>query len=331
MEMQELIELAKEMSPAFGVLSVVVGCVFSAYFQDRMTRKHAVISQRNQLQLMDQTFKQQIEILTIQQKREEDIRQRQYAEADRADRLVVTEYIDLLVPRLIEIASIDYIASDNRDENELRRFKRMQRYVSQTELDFAHPEKTLGLRIAFLLFQLVGSMRNALNSRWVRPLSQEQSDFLDHWEAHIEPMICSSRYPGEELLYREQVEIIGSEMVTASHNSKTIRPLNWREFCQKCKSDHYFYELATIVADKIRLIFDEGNPVPPRKAMQCRLAIMAMYLIHLSEESGCRTWSNRMPSLWRVICEWFDWQCNQGQSPEWFLFKYGDVKEHPRN
>lgn len=330
MEMKDVVDLIQELGPVIGVFAVVLGTVIAGWFQARVARSQTAQTHESQLRLLEQTHNQNMEVLALQQRREEDLRIRQFAESDRADRLVVIEYVDLLLPRLIEVSAIYYIASDNRDADELRRFKQLQRFMLERDVDFAHPEKNLGLRMAFLFFQLVASMRIALNARWTRPLTEDQTTFLSHWESHIEPMICSGRYPGKELLYREQIEIIGAEMLVAPEATKVARPINWKEFCEKCAASPAVRELADVVADKLRFIFDEGNSLPPRKAMQCRLAIMALYLIQLSKEAGNDSWTRREDALWRIASDWFKWESDQRQEPKWFVFTFGDVAQRIR-
>jgi hypothetical protein len=328
--MKDIVDLVQELGPVLGVLAVVLGTVIAGWFQARVTRRQTAQTHESQLRLLEQTHRQNMEVLTLQQRREEDLRIRQFAESDRADRLVVIEYVDLLLPRLIEVSAIYYIGSDNRDADELRRFKQLQRFMLEQTVDFAHPERNLGLRMAFLLFQLVGSMRIALNARWTRPLTDEQTAFLSHWESHIEPMICSGRYPGKELLYREQIEIIGSEMLVAPEATKVARPINWKEFCEKCVAIAAVSELADVVAGKLRFIFDEANSLPPRRAMQCRLAIMALYLIRLTKEAGNDSWTRREDGLWRIVSDWFQWEFKEGQDPKWYVFTVGDVAQRVR-
>lgn len=326
MEGSEWLQAVKELSPVLGIIAVVVGALITGWFQARVSGAQSKKAHETQLELLQQSHRQSLEVLTLQQKREEDQRTRQFAEADKADRLVVIEYVDLLLPRLTDSASIHYLASDNRDADELRRYQNLQKYMQEREINEAHPERNLGLRMAFLIFQLTSAMRIALNARWTRPLTDEQRLFLSHWESDIEPIMCSGRYPGKELLYREQIEIINEEMLVAPSATRITRPLNWKEFCEEYRSSDAFKDLAELVADKLRFIFDEGNSLPPRKAMQCRLAITALYLIQLSKEAGNDSWNWREDSLWRIASEWFKWERDQGQSPRWYVFEVGDVE-----
>lgn len=323
----ELLQIIEELGPIIGLIAVIAGTLLGGWLQARLSRKQTKEEHGNQLAVLAETHRQSIEMLTLQQKREEDLRVRQFAEADRADRLVVAEYVDLLLPRLIETSSIYYLSSQNRDQEELRRYTQLQRFMGETAVDLAHPERNAALRMAFLLFQLMAAMRIALNARWTRPLTEQQSRFLAHWEDHLEPMFCSGRYPGKELLYREQVEIITDEMLTGPTGTRISRPLNWSEFCRKYNSDGVIKELAELVADRFRYVFNEGNALPPRKATQCRLAIMALYLIQLSREAGNDSWNWRGDNLWKIVSQWFKWEADQGQDPKWFVFTYGDVSE----
>lgn len=320
-----LAQLVEDLEPVIGLAAVLLGTLLGGWLQARISRKQSTADHANQLKLLDATHRQNLEMMTAQHRREEDLRLRQFEESDRADRLVVIEYVDLLLPRLIEVASISYIASDNKDPDELRRFVQIQRYMSETAIDPSHPERNLGLRMAFLLFQLTAAMRIALNARWTRPLTKEQAVFLGHWESHIEPMICSGRYPGKELLYREQVEIITQEMLTTAVSSTLPRPLNWKEFSDKYEANPVVKELAQQVADRVRYIFNESNTLPPRRAMQCRLGIMALYLIQLSKEAGEDSWTWREESLWKIVVEWFAWENSREQNPRWYVFERGDV------
>lgn len=325
METKEIIEVVQELGPIIGLLAVIAGTLLGGWLQARLSRSQASQEHSNQLAVLTETHRQNIEVLTLQQKREEDLRVRQFAESDRADRLVVAEYVDLLLPRLIEASSIEYLGGDNRDADELRRYKQLQRFMGELTVDAAHPERNASLRMAFLLFQLMAAMRIALNARWTRPLTDLQTRFLAHWEDQIEPMMCSGRYPGKEFLYREQVEIITEEMLTGPEGVRITRPLNWAEFCRKYAANPVVKELSELVAGRFRYVFDETRALPPRRATQCRMAIMALYLIRLSQEAGNDSWTWREEPLWRTVTAWFNWEWQQRQGPKWFVFTYGDV------
>lgn len=325
MDVQGMVDILNELGPVLGVLAVVLGTVVAGLFQAKVAGDQADRSHDSQLKLLEKTHAQSLKLLELQQRREEDLRIRQFEESDRADRLLVLEYVDLLLPRLHSMAIIDYLASDNKNRDELNRFQTLQKYMMVDDSDPAHPERTLGLRVSFLLFQLAAAMRLALNARWTRPLTDAQIEFLSHWEKDLEPAFCSGRYPGKELLYREQIEILTQEMLVEVSATGITRPMNWKDFCHKYETDRVISELADLTTEKVRWIFDEDKSLPPRKAMQCRLAIMALYLIELSTESGYDHWDWMAGSLWDVATNWFKWEQDQGQSPNWFVFEYGDV------
>lgn len=270
----------------------------------------------------------QVALMAASQSREEELRQRHFQESDRADRLLVLEYIDQILPRLCELSSIYFLAGTdiNKDDEERRLFNRLKGFMNSLALDHAHPERTLSIRLAFLLFQVLAAMRLALNARWRRPLSAKQSQFLAHYETHLEPILCSSRYPGDELLYREQIEIITDSMLVEKEQG-IVRPLNWREFAQAYFDDPVIKTLTDMVAAKFRFIFDDTNPktTPIRRANQCRLAILALYLIRMSTEADSLGWSRREEDIWRVCVSWFQWEQDQKQSPQWSVFERGDV------
>lgn len=309
-----IVEVLQALGPVLGVVSVVVGTALVGFWQNRTINRQTDIAHQHE-----------IDMLRIQQEREEDVRLRQYAESDHADRLLVTEYVDLLIPRLCDISSIYYIASDSHDEDELRLFKRLQQLMLSTTAQPAHPQANLGLRVTFLIFQLSAAMRLAMNARWTRPLTEEQSSFLSHWESDLEPIMSSVRYPGAELLYREQMDIITDLMIIYPEKTRITRPTNWAEFVREYDRGEVLQTLSESVADKIRYIFEESNPLPPRRAMQCRLAIMALYLIRLSKEAGNDSWNRREPALWNTVSGWFAWEYQHDQRPTWFVFEFGDV------
>jgi len=300
-----------------GVVGTLLAAVIAGWWQARASRDQAARAHESQVAVLRET-----------QQRDERLRERQFLEADHADRLLVTEYIDLLLPRLIQITSIHFLASANtRDEEERQLFERLQHQMERLEVNPAHPERNLGLRLTFLLFQLVGAMRLALNARWTRPLSVSQAEFLSHWEDHLEPVICSGRYPGDELLYREQLEIIADEMLNTQPQAGVKRPMNWKEFCAIYSAGGVLTELSDLIAKKLRFIFDDRNPrtTPLRRSAQCRLAILALYLIRMSEEAGEKGWLKRADAVWRTATNWRKWQLDEGQTPDWFVFEHGDV------
>lgn len=271
--------------------------------------------------------------LKAAQRREDVLYERKFEEADRADRYLIIEYIDQVLPRLSQITSIHFLSSteDNKNEDEREEFRQLKSFMDATQVDPAHPERTLSIRMAFLLFQLITAARIALNARWSRPLSDYQKSFLSHYECHLEPILCSGRYPGEEWLYREQIAIIEDEM-TVQGNQRVPHPVNWREFCQKYQEGGVLRTLADMVASKFRFIFDDANhrTTPLRRSSQCRLAIMALYLIKMSEENGDSIWAKKAADIWPVVADWFAWEAtynteNGRRPPQWFVFTYGDV------
>jgi hypothetical protein len=300
--------------------------VVTALVQGRVTRKQFELSQKGQLEQLKETHRHNLDMLVQQQKQQEQFRLKQFAEADQADRLRIIEYIDLLVPRLCEIATLGYLGSDNKNHQELQRYRMLQKFSQALELHPAHPEHTLGLRIAFLLFQAAAT-RLAMTARWKRPLTPEQETFLAPWDSRIEPVICSGRYPGLELLYREQIEIVTEDMLIHPATTDLTRPKNWKEFCEQYRSDPALRELADLVSGKVAVVFNEDKALPVRRSMQCRLAIMALYFIQMSRLAGFDTWNTREEGLWDVVVEWFRWEDEQGQKPKWYLFEPGDVRQ----
>ena len=190
MQAKDWVDLVNGLAPVFGIAAVVIGALITGGFQACVSRKQTAEAHDSQLKLLQETHRQNLEVMSWQDGRESDQRTRQFAESDKADRLVVVEYVDLLLPRLTDAASIVYLGPNNRDEDELRRYQNLQQLMAQVAIDAAHPEKNLGLRMAFLMFQLAAAMRIALNARWLRPLTEEQTKFLSHWEDHLEPVLC---------------------------------------------------------------------------------------------------------------------------------------------
>jgi hypothetical protein len=301
-----------------GVFGTLAAALITGWYQARSTREQ-----------LRSAHESQLKILEVTKSRDEELRARQFAESDRADRLLITEYVDLILPRLVQITSIYFLAGGpaNANDEERRSFESLRSWMNSDEVDPAHPEKNLKLRLTFLLFQMIAAMRLALNARWTRPLSTEQGKFLEHWEAHIEPIFCSGRYPGDELLYREQIEIIADEMLPMSGRSAGRRPMNWHDFSRSYQQGGVLRSLTDLVGRKLAFIFadhDKRN-TPLRRSAQCRLAIFALYLIRMSEEAGNDSWSWRAAGIWKTVTDWYSWEDSMGQQPKWFVFEYQDV------
>ena len=157
-------------------------------------------------------------------------------------------------------------------------------------------------------------------------MSDRQRKFLSHWEEHFEPVICSGRYPGKEMLYREQLEVI-TETFLVESSSGIIKPMDWRQLCERLKTDDTLKTLTEEVSSKLQFIFDERNTLPPRRAMQCRMAILGIYLVRLSQEVEDDLWNRLESQLWTVVRGWFSWQQAEKRDPQWFVFEFGDAKQ----
>ena len=319
-----------------GVAGTLIGSVVGGRYQAKIAKEQARQSFESQLRMLEKTHTQDLRLLEQQQTREDTLRIRQFAESEKADRLLVQEYIDLLLPRLIQITTIGYLGGDNKDEEEREVYLRLKGFMESNELDAAHPEKNLGVRLTFLLYQLVGAMRLALNARWTRPLTDAQTHFLSYWESQLEPLLCSARYPGDVLLYREQLEIVADEMLSTAPQGEVRRPLNWKEFCKRYECDDVLRELVDIVSNRFRQIFDhrDSRTLPRRRGMQCRLAILALYLINISEDTEDNNWKAKDAKIWKMVSEHYKWQLDnhsrgKGSYPRWFVFVQGDPLEDP--
>ncbi len=253
-------------------------------------------------------------------------RKRQREEVERAERLMVQDYVDLLLPRLLKITSLRYLGSRNRNLDELARYRNQAHFMAAQVIDPAHPEKNLAVRIAFLVLQLSAAFRIALDARWVRALTDTQHTFLENWGRRLEPVICSGLYPGEVFLYREQLEMANNIMIRKS-NRGLLRPLDWQEFTVELEANEVLREITDLIANQFRLIFDETVPDPKRRAMQCRLAILCLYLYALSDRNGNAARERKETALWQKVGDWFQWEEDAGQNPRWFVFEYGDIKQ----
>lgn len=352
-------ELANSLGPFIGIVAVLVGTLLAGWFQWKvMSKQHRLshksqmdalqqshmhnievtvrqseVDHRSQLDALKAAHEQNLEVIRLNQQREDTLRTKQNQESDRADRLRIDEYADLLLPRLTDFASIHYLGLDNKDPEELNKYLYLQKLMLEENLHPAHPERSAAMRLTFLMFQLIGAFRLALNARWTRPLSNEQMNFLSHWENYIEPILCSGKYPGKELLYREQIEIVSEEMLIRSKATDIPRPINWSEFCSLLETDPVIKEIANVMATRLRFVFLDSSAPPPRKAMQCRLAIFGLYLIQISDEADNKTGSWRADRLWPPIIGWYKWEHEQWVSrksdrkPDWSVFKRFDVAE----
>lgn len=308
-------ESSDVLAPYLTALIALIGVLLAGWIQGRANLRQTKEANAHSLNLLREQFANQ-----------ESQRQQQNMEAENADRLRVLEYVELLIPRLEDIAEIEYLASNNLNSDELESFLNLQRYISVRDVDPASPQKTLGLRIAFIIFQIAAALRLALLARWTRPISSQHARFLNYWEMNIEPVICSGRYPGKQLLYREQLEIAAQEMITLPETTQIPHPLNWHEFVNnRYRTDHVLKELAHFVSGKLEYIFEENGSLANRKEMQCRLAIMGIYMVRLAEEAGAKGWSRRLDGFWKVVLAQYRHEIATNRYDGWFVFERGDV------
>ena len=322
----EWLQIIDHLDPLIGVVAVVVGSSIAGWFQLAAARRLSEDAHRSELEMLRQAHTQNLDVLKLQAHREDTLKQKEFEEADNADRLLVIDYVDMLVPRLAGIASIGWLGEDNRNPEELQRYRIAKEYIWSADLDPAHPEKTLGVRVTFLMFQFAASMRRALNARWTRPISERQRTFLIHWEKHFEPAFCSGRYPGKEMLYREQLEVITEKFLIQS-TSGLVKPMNWAQFCERLYDDSTLKQLTEDVTFKLRFIFDETQPPEARRAMQCRLAILALYLVRLSQDADDNLWDPLEGKLWTTVRRQFAFEMERGWNPQWYVYKPGDASE----
>jgi hypothetical protein len=106
--------------PGTVIVAVVglLGAVFSSWYQARKAHQG------------------QIALLNASRQREEELRQKPFEEADRADRLLIMEYIDQLLPRLCDITSIYFLSGTeaNRNDDERDFFLQLQRNMNAAHL-----------------------------------------------------------------------------------------------------------------------------------------------------------------------------------------------------
>lgn len=178
-------------------------------------------------------------------------------------------------------------------------------------VDAAYPERSVSLRIAFRLFQLVAAMRLALNAPRTRVVSEKHRQFLDEWNSHLAPVLCSPDYTGEPLLFREQLEIIANEMLVKPNTTDAVRPVDWSEFVAKYTQGGVIKSLADIVCERIAFICHDTGSMRCRRLLQCRLAILGLYLIGLSKLAGKDFWSSREPGLWSTVRNGFRREARQ--------------------
>lgn len=315
--MDHPVDYTQILGPILGMIVTGIGMAASSLLQSWSMRSQAREQHANQMALLRESHRH-----------EDEDRARQHAEADRADRLRVIDYVELLIPRLAELATLGWLGSSRAGGGASGQFARLEPWMNTTAVDPAHPERNLSLRTAFLGFRLAAAMQMALQARWLRPLTPIQAEFLSRWERHIEPVLCSNRYPGAPILYREQLEIIANQMMVRSEATGEARPMNWREFCDLYNQDPVWKELADTVAGYLRQIFAKEGDLRERKNRECRLAIMALYLIDLCRSEGEMRWGDLEGNLWRTITrQYAHIQEKSGQPPMWYVFAPGDVGE----
>lgn len=290
--------------------------------------KQLVFAHENNLAVIELTHKHTVDLEQVKLKSQEDLRLKEFAEADEADRLLMAEYVDQLVPPLTKICSIHYLGSENPDADELKKYKELKESATQ-KCDIIHPEWNIFLRMAFLLLQLMAAARLALNARWKRPLSDQQRDFLREWDARLEPILCGVRFPGKALLNREQIEMMTDKMLVRPATTNLARPMNWAEFAELYqKGDQPLAGIADAIKEKLAFIFiDDRGKTPKCRDMQCRLAIMGLYLIKLSKLAGNEHWTSRETEFWGTILCWYEFDVLKNNNDDWYVFRPGDVRE----
>ena len=265
------------------------------------------------------------------QEREDKRRQTELAQHEEADRQLVREYAELLLFRIRNIATIVFLGPDNYDQAEGHRYKTLKPFMLETDINPSNPENCLAISITFLMFQLIAAMRLAVAARFARALSDEHRAFLDNWERRLEPIFSSRAYPGNRWLCREQVEVIGERMLIKDDTTAASRPMHWQEFTREAGNDTVLAALTETVRSKLASIFDDGDPahLAARKEAQCRLAIMALYLIELMPESERDSYTLKETSkqLWDNLVESFasEWK-RPGRRPNWYVFQKDDLR-----
>ena len=150
----DLVQVLKDLGPLISVFAVLLGTLLGGWMQARISRRRSDEERANQVKLLTETHRHNLEVMTMQQRREEDLRISQFEESDNPERnrppraVIALEYIDLMLPRLIEVASINYIdASDNKDLDELQRFTKPDQLSVTTTLP-ARPTPRRRIKLA---------------------------------------------------------------------------------------------------------------------------------------------------------------------------------------
>lgn len=332
---QELITgVLARLGPVYGavVIWITVG-VFGAIVQALISalifsvvgmwrkRREAEQNHARQMELLRESHRQEIE------RREAD-RNQQRDDYDRADRSLTVEYIDMLLPHLRRICAIFYLGEDNNNTLELRAYKQTKNFMEEKgDADPAHPEKDLGLRLAFLLLQIMAAARLAHSAQWMRPLTDSQKKFLWLWTKRCVPALCSNQYPGRPFLYREQIQLLAEAMLVHSVHISKSRPLTWAEFVGQYHDSKTIKDLSDQVATAFRLIFVESEPLPLRKGQQARLDFLSLYFLEMQELSDQTVLQSSRDQHWSNIADAFRFEVDKsGRDPDWYVFQAGDIK-----
>ena len=263
-----------------------------------------------QREVIDARARAQLEAIDEQFRKDEERRQTENLDLERAERLIVLQYCRNTAARVTRLAlSNQQTASTwaNEDAN------------NSTPLI---PARTEFIWTAFALFQLIAAFNMASSARRHRRLSKNQEVFLNIYDRKILTVLCRAAHPGRPFFYPEQLEIIGEEMLKKAPETQLLRPLHWSEFVALRDSDHILWQLAVRFSNRLA---DLASHHPyEREPPKTRLAVLSMYLQYVMQHHPGFN-AHRVERLRKQIHQQFTWaQENEAEQPDWFVFDEGD-------
>jgi len=248
-----------------------------------------------------------------------------YIEKENAQRVLVQQYAKSLLPLIKRICEIKWLdESTNKNEEDKKKLQKLKRFILTDALDCAHPQTNAGYQGTFLIYQFIAAFNLALAMRVKGYFTPTYKEFINNWERQFLTVFCSTIYPGIPWFFREQLEVIGQEMLIWDEKLNQVRPLNWFEFTHKLNNEPNFKSLCEALREKIVHIFREDCALANRLQTQTRFAFFALYLLSMLDESDMDVGFKGFEQVfWNNICCWY--RDNPEKNGYIYVFQKGDV------
>lgn len=316
--------LVQTASPVITIAASII--MVGIFFGTRLQIKNQL---REQKLLIQEQGRQSIQALELGFERQDRLQLQTFAQHDAADRQLVVDYIMDFVARLDDLALLRVHNLDTAPDEVQKKYNRVRTFFTGKVVDHVHHDRNWGAWYAFLLFQIIGAFNVVLLSRWQRPLTDEQKQFLKLYDDRLAPALTSSSYPGKRFIYRDQLDVIADSVLVRHEHTSLLRPVNWVEFVSKYNEVAWFKELVEIVAGNFRIIVGD-EPLDDRKNAQARLCMLVLYMISILKSSGINFSAALLSNeegLWEELGHSFIRHTKRtGRKPDWYVFERGDIE-----